>query len=820
MEEEFDVQSSGGFFDFKGFLFRLLSFWWLFVISLAIAFSIAHYINVRKVPIYRETSMISIKDDQNQMFGGNTSLVFNWGGTTDKVQTSIIMLKSRTHAERVVQYLQYYINYQKQGKYTIEDVYGYTPFKLKLNDSFPQLYGKRITVVDQGDGSMRLTIPFSGGNAALFNYNTLKPSTIPAPATDFDQVFKLGDTIDTPFLKGQLIATDVYPTAGQEYFVSMGNFDGTAGRYRGMGVTQTPRGSSTLELSLVGTNKRRLIDYLNASIEVRTEEQLRQKNLFATKTIRYIDSSLKSSNVDLDKALNDLNSFQNKNSAITLSGGAEQISEELQAIDNEKDDLARQLVYYKQLEEYLRTRTDYTNVPAPSVTLISEGSITAGVSSIIQLALQRSNLAYTAKEGNPAFRDLDRRIDAEKAVLFENIRSSKSQINSQISSLNREIGQAERKLRQFPKEEQELAEIQRRFTISQEAYNLYTAKRSEAEIIKASNVSDILFIDKAKDVGRGPIGPNTQLNKVMAATFGIVIPLALVLIIFFLDTKVGTPEDVKKRSTIPVLGVIGKSKRSSGLVVRDYPRSAMAEAFRGLRSGLQFMYKKKGVVGAKTVLVTSSVSGEGKTFTSMNLASVFALSEKKTVLVGLDLRKPKIFDDFELENDKGVVNYLIGDATLDEVKQPSGIDHLDVILSGPIPPNPSELIISDAMGDFINKLKEEYDYIIFDTPPLGLVSDAFELMPYVDASLYMVRQGYTRKDMLGLVTDKYEKGEIKHVSFVLNYFQQKRKYGYGYGYGAGYGYGYGYGTYNNGYHEEERKGGLLGKLGRLIRGRK
>ncbi|RMB57445.1 polysaccharide biosynthesis tyrosine autokinase [Dokdonia sinensis] len=810
MEEEFDGQASGGFFDFKGFLFRLLSFWWLFIISLGIAFAIARYVNVRKVPIFRETSMISIKDDQNPLFTGNTSLVFNWGGTTDKVQTSIILLKSRTHTERVVQYLQYYINYQKQGKYAIEDVYGYTPFVLKLNDSFPQLYGKRMTFIDQGNGAFKVKIPFNGGNASLYNYKTLRPSTVPAPASDYEAVFELGDTINTSFLKGTLMPTEVYPKEGQEYYVSLGNFNGITGRYRGIGVEQTPRGSSILELSLVGTNKKRLIDYLNASIEVRTQEQLRQKNLFATKTIAYIDSSLRDSNIDLDKALADLNAFQSKNNAITLSGGAEQISEELQKYDTQKDQLSNQLIYNKQLEDYLRTRTDYSNVPAPSVSLINEGSISAGVSNIVQLALQRSNLAYTAKEGNPAFRDLDRRIDAEKEVLFENINSSKAIINAQIRELNQDIREAEAKLRQFPKEEQELAAIQRRFTISQEAYNLYTAKRSEAEIIKASNVSDILFIDRAKDVGRGPIGPNTRLNNVMATVFGLAIPFALVLVIFFLDTKIGNPEDVKKRSAIPILGVIGKSKRSSGLVVRDYPRSAIAEAFRGLRSGLQFLYKKKGVTGAKTVLITSSVSGEGKTFTSINLASVFALSEKKTVLVGLDLRKPKIFDDFNIENDKGVVNYLIGDATLNEIKQSSGIDHLDVILSGPIPPNPSELIISDAMGDFIEQLKQEYDYIVLDTPPLGLVTDSFELMPYVDASLYVVRQGYTKKDMLGLVNDKFEKGEIKHISFVLNYFQQKGKYGYGYGSGSsyGYGYGYGYGTYNNGYHEEERRSWL------------
>ncbi len=248
MEEDFDAQSSGSFFDFKGFLYRLVSFWWLFLISLAIAFGIARYIKVRKVPIYRENSMISIKDDQNQMFGGNTSLVFNWGGTTDKVQTSIIMLKSRSHAERVVQYLQYYINYQKQGAYHLEDVYGNTPFKLKLNDSFPQLYGKRMTFIDQGNGFVRVQIPFNGENISLYNYKTLQPATIPGPKEDFNELLKIGDTIDTPFLKGVLLPTEIYPKEGNEYYVSLDDFNDTVIVYRDIGITQTPRGSSILEL--------------------------------------------------------------------------------------------------------------------------------------------------------------------------------------------------------------------------------------------------------------------------------------------------------------------------------------------------------------------------------------------------------------------------------------------------------------------------------------------------------------------------------------------------------------------------------------------
>ena len=708
-EEDFEIERGGGFFDFKGFLLKMLSFWWLFVISWAIAFGVSRYINVRKVPVYAMKNVVSIKDDQNPLFTGNTSLVFNWGGTTDKVQTNIILLKSRTHGEKVVSYLQYYLNYHKQGKYQLEDAYGYTPFKLRLRDSFGQLYKKQIKVKDLGNKQLEFRIPFNGGTTRIFNYRSKQMDRVAAPSSEFVQIYKIGDTIDEPFLRAIIDSTAVPSKEGNEFFLSLGNFNSTVKRYQSINVVQTPRGSSILELRKSGTNKARLVDYLNASVKVRIKDQLDRKNLFATKTIKFIDSSLAVGNAELDDALNELSKFKNNNVDVSLDGAAQKITEKLQVYDNQKKSYEDQLSYYERLESYLRTRTDYTDVPAPSVEGIRESSIGRGVAKIVGLSVERTNLRYSAKENNPVFAELDRNIDAEKAVLLENIRSSKVILNDQIRNVQQDIYKTESELRRFPKEEQELSEIERRFKLSQAAVNLYRSKRSEANIIKASNVSDIVFIDEAKDVGGGQIGPNNKLNNVVAAVLGGLIPAMLVFLLVFFNTKIGNPEEIKKLSNIPILGVIGKSNHNNSLVVRDHPRSSIAEAFRGLRSSLQFIYKKQNVQGAKTVLVTSSVSGEGKTFTSINLASVFALSEKKTVLVGLDLRKPKIFDDFEITNDKGVVNYLIGQSSLEEITQPSGLDHLDIILSGPIPPNPSEMIISDGMKTFIDDLKANYD---------------------------------------------------------------------------------------------------------------
>ena len=211
-------------------------------------------------------------------------------------------------------------------------------------------------------------------------------------------------------------------------------------------------------------------------------------------------------------------------------------------------------------------------------------------------------------------------------------------------------------------------------------------------------------------------------------------------------------------------------------------------------------------------MLTSSISGEGKTFCSLNLATVFALSEKKTVIVGMDLRKPRIFEDFNIKNEIGAVNYLIGQKTIDEVIQKTHIPYLDVITSGPIPPNPSEIIIGESMREFMRILKLKYDYIILDTPPVGLVSDAIELAEYVDLTLYIMRQNYTKKDMITLLNNRIKRGELENISIIFNGFQNKAKYGTGYGYGYGYGHGYGYGNYGNGYHEMEKPNSIWEKI--------
>src|SRR5690606_5617213 len=315
-------------------------------------------------------------------------------------------------------------------------------------------------------------------------------------------------------------------------------------------------------------------------------------NLFATKTIRFIDSSLAVKSQELLLVEDELNLFRNKNATLDISAEGNQLTGKLAALDIQKEEIRRQLAYYNILEDYLVTRNDYSSVPAPSVAGILEGSIVSGVGRILQLAEERSKYQYSLKENSPVFADIDRQINSVKTVLLENIASTKGLQQTELNDINRQISIAEGEIRKLPQEEQDLLKIQRQYNISEKTYNLFLEKRSEAGLIKAANVSDVMIIDNAKDTGGGQIGPNTQLNYVMALMVGGVIPLTFVFLLVFLNTNVHNANEISRLSPIPILGLIGKNKSSNNLVVFDKQKSAIAESFRGLRSSLQFMYRK------------------------------------------------------------------------------------------------------------------------------------------------------------------------------------------------------------------------------------
>jgi len=802
--KDFNILETQNSFDFKGFIAKLISYWKWFILCLILTFTIAYQVNIRKEKIYGMETLIVVKDENNQLFSSNTSLVFNWGGTSDKVQTVITTLKSRSHNEIVVRNLQFYINYLKQTEYNLQDAYGETPFKVVIDENKGQIANQLLKIKFLNQNQFELSTTFENTIADLYHYADNTKSNVKVPIGDYNRTFNINEKVELPFLSFKLTQDLMnINNLKQEYFIKFSDFNSTVASYKNVDVEADVKGGSIIKVAKAGTNKARLVDFLNATVKTLKKRQLDSKNQFATNTIRFIDSTL----IDVEKQMNeaegDLKSFRRDKNVYMLEGGGEALTSKLSEYDVEKDIVNRKIAYYNLLKNYLEKNNDYSKLPAPTVAGIEDPNIIGNVSKLIQLSTERSDLAYSVKN-DKMFAEFDVQMESVKKVLLNNIASSKSALQIDLSLLGRNINNAESTISQLPEQQQDLIKFTRKFNLKDNIYTTFLEKRAEANIIRASNLSDIEFIDPAKDVGDGLIGPKTGVNYILALLLGLGIPFLIVFIKTLLDNSINTTDDIEKLTRIPIIGVIGKNTEDDNLTVFDKPKSAIAESFRGIRSSLQFIYKKQKIEGSKIVMLTSSISGEGKTFCTMNLATVFAMSGKRTVIVGLDLRKPKLFDDFNIDNTIGTVNYLIGQKKLTEIVQNTHIPNLDIITSGPIPPNPAELIISDAMNELIEELKEIYDYIILDTPPVGLVSDALELAQYCDATLYIVRQAVTKKGMLSVVNEKHRRGELHNISIILNDFKKKSKYGYN--------YGYGYGSYEEGYVQSSSKKGFLNRF--------
>jgi succinoglycan biosynthesis transport protein ExoP len=791
------------YFDFKGFLYKLFGYWKWFLFSLIIAFIIAYQVNIRKEKIYHLESSITLKEKNNPFFTSNTSLVFNWGGTSDQVSNLVSEIKSRSHNELIVKKLEYYINYYKQDKYFKKDIYGNCPFKVNINKNSNQIINSDIKIKILNQLEYELKINFNDikeDEIKTYNYSIFKTKSLENPKNEFKKKLKFNENFKCKFFDFNLVidnSNDFSLNKGDEFIISFNDFDKSVLEYQNIKATVDKDAGAIIKIGLTGKNKNRIVEYLNSTSKELVRKDLYGKNKFATNTIAFIDSSLVAMENDLKLTEKDFKKFKSQNNVITLNDGGSEISTKLLEYETEKDIISRKISYYNNLQSYINNENELSKLPAPTVVGIDDPNVILNVTKLINLSKERSDETYLIKSSK-ILQGSDNETNSIKLVLLENIKSSKNKLNQDLKFFNLRINNVESKMKVLPEEQQELMRITNKYELKSSIITNFLAKKSEAQIVRAANLSDIQIIDTAKDIGLGQIGPNTAINNILALILGVLVPFFIVLIVFILDTNILNTEDIIKLTNIPIIGLIGFKNTETNLSVYEKPKSPLAESFRSIRSSLQYLYKKQLNEGAKTLMITSSIGGEGKTFCTINLATIFALSEKKTVVVGLDLRKPKIFDDFQLDNSIGVTNYLINQNNLDEIINKTNIQFLDIITSGPIPPNPSELIMTQKMKDLINELKSRYDYILLDTPPVGLVADAVELSDFADLSLYIVRQNHTKKDMLKLLNKKIERGELKNISIIFNGFKNNAKYGFSYG------YGYGYSNYGEGYLEKEK----------------
>ena len=435
-QENFEIESGESqniTFDFRGFLFKALNLWKMVLLCIGSALIIAYFINIRKPNVYQLDSLISVENDQNPFFTANTSISFNWGGVSGKMGKTMTTIQTRTHNEKVVDSLQFYMDYLVEGKYRKENIYKQAPFLVKLDLSKPQVLYKNIGIRFLSATTFEIFVNFENKRRMAQRFDTKEKYRVPVPVGDFSRTFSVGETVNLSFFNATIqIVSGRTIKPNTEFYIHFNNFDGIVNSYKNAIQVAPFNKSSTsvLELSLAGNNKDKIADYLNATSAILSRTELERKNLYASNTIKFIDSSLAAVNLDLKDVTDEMNDFRKKNKVFNVDVEMTDISSKLKEFEFQKESEETKLNYLNSLETYLRTKTNYTQIAAPTSVGIVEANILRSVSKITSLAIERQSLEYTTREESEIFKDIDRQIDAEKNVLFETIEATKRTIHA------------------------------------------------------------------------------------------------------------------------------------------------------------------------------------------------------------------------------------------------------------------------------------------------------------------------------------------------------------------------------------------------------
>ena len=797
--------------DIKGIIIKVISYWYLFVIGVIIALSIGFIYNRYTPKVYQVSSSLYIKEDKMTIDPTSmmTGLTFK---SHNNIANEIGILQSFSMKERTLNELEFFnVSYFNTGRLTTTEMYTSTPFYVELNYDTLQTVGIKymINFIDQNQYSLKTLEQ----RCAVYDYNK-NENVGYKNVYETAKTYNFGEWVDNGYNKFRVVLNNNYNPNGFKdaklSFVINSKLS-LAREMSGLSISQISKESSIIRLTLQGYNSKKITDYLNKLLEEYLKRNLEQKNIVSENTVLFIDEQLVGIQDSLHKAELDIQSFQEGNDFMNLSAQSQAVFDKLKQTESRKAELELNIKYFQNLQDYIKRNIDDINkLIVPSAMGIQDPMLNRLVVELVELSSEKSKILVVAQEKNPAIISIDEQIIQTKKQLIENIENMINNTYVTINELDKQIQNFDKQLKQLPVTQRQYLGYERKFALNDDLYKFLMQKRAEAQIVMASNSPDNNIIDPARISAVKVIAPRTNSIYLICIFLGCAIPAAFIFLKEILNTKIIEKKDIEKITKLPIIGQIPfvspKDVNSSPTFVIDSPKSPVSEAFRSIRTNIEYIVQGK----EKCIFsVISDSIGIGKTYISINMASIYAMYGKKTVLIGMDLRKPRIYQEFGLPNRLGVSSYLAGKASINEIIQPSGkLPTLDIITAGPVPPNPAELIASDRCTEFFEELKKIYDYIIIDTPPLLWVTDALLLMKHVDTAIYVVRQNVTDKKAFETVIKDLEdrKYNISLVANGINYqgiYGYRYSYGYsGYGYG-GYGYGYGRYGYSGGYYDEE-----------------
>jgi tyrosine-protein kinase Etk/Wzc len=757
-------------FDLRLFFLKYLRYWYWFILTLMLAIGGAYLYLQYAVPIYKVSATLLIKDEKKGSSSSNDILKeLDMFSGSKIVENEIEVLKSKVLAEKVIDDLNLTVSYYAEGWIRDAELFKKSPITLnyislkdiayqdalyiKLVDSqnFELLDEKKNVV---GKYIYTQSLNNSYGRFRVFLNNPKAKS---------------GELIKVKFVRRESLV-QAFVTKIQVELINLK--------------------STVLQLSLEDAVPEKGKVILAKLIDVYTYSSLEDKNSEATNTLRFIGERLQLITGELKDVEKDVEQYKTSQGITDLSAEGNLFLEKVKDNDSKLSEVDIQLKVLDGVERYLASGQ---NNVAPATLMVNDPILTSFIEKLGELELQREKTSRTVQAGNPFLETINTQIANTKQAIRENVSNQKKGLVITKTGLQGNNNRFESAIRTIPRKEREFVNIQRQQNIKESLYLLLLQKREETALSYASTVTDSRVVDTPHATS-GPIKPNGKNIYLLAFFLGFILPAAIINIKDLLNDKVQSRKDIENATGLAVFGEVAlKSKDVEGSLIDTKSRSFLSEQFRTLRTNLQYVNTNKTSKGT-VLLFTSSTSGEGKSFVTINLGASLASLGKKVAILELDLRKPKLSAYLGETRETGISNYLVGTTNETNIIKATKVGNLFLISSGPIPPNPAELLSNGRIETLINVYRETFDYILIDTPPVGLVTDAMILGPYVDACFYLVRHEVSQKQNLTILNDLKKFDKFKSLNVIFNGVNYKNSQEYRYGYGYGYGYGKGYYT--------------------------
>ena len=754
-------------FTTQDFIRLILPNWYWYLASLIICLSGAVLYLKTTPPQYLRTATVLVKDSRKGSGTEVTAFSDIMGGIGRRsVDNEIHIFKSRRLMESVVK------RYDLTTEYTIEerlrttDIYGRSPMLVKFTDEHNDAVGSFKYRVDRD------------GNVLLSGFNDDE---------SFSALVAPGDTIATPLGNISLIATP-YANDLSEVTVSKRALNNVVETYRSkLKCEIADKQASIINISMTDEVPRRAEDVINGIIDAYNLDAIGDKQEISRLTEQFINERLVSLSEELNLADEEVADYKKDNHLYNPATEATMSAEEIQQLKNNALSLEANLEMAKYIHSYVTEGDDDMRLIPASTALASGASniLTSQIEAYNSHLLEYQRLASVEHSNNPMLVELRAQLIAMRATIISSLDSHIATLNLQIEQVNREQMKADNRIEGSPHKERELQSIVRQQKVKEELYIYLLTKLEENALTGATAESNARVIDTAYGSDK-PVSPRRMYIYAIALLLALLVPFAILYILEMLNTKVRSRRDIEEVVTAPFLGDIPyhSGKHERGNVVREESRDAVSEAFRMLRANLSFMAISESV---KVIMATSSIPHSGKTFISTNLAATLAATDKSVVLVDLDLRRRTLSKQMGHRNDRrGVTSYLTNTiGSLNDVIIKDEIEGVDTIFSGPQPPNPTEMLMSKRMKEFIEELRARYDYVIIDSVPAMAVADAVVIDSLVDLTLYVIRDGNLDRNQLPDIERLHKEKRIHNMGVVFNGVKQS-KHGYGYGYGYGY----------------------------------